>query len=118
VEAPDVSVARPYRSRTVRPVDLESHRSNAAIPVAVVVVVIGLYLGTYSVLLPGFLGLMLLFSSGSLLSTRLNPLSPMFYLTKKPSFLAIGVVFLSSLILFYGAYVYWVHQMGPIVPHF
>jgi hypothetical protein len=112
-----VSVARPYRTRTARPVELETHRSNAAIPVAVAVVVVGLYLGTYSILVPAFLGMTLLFSSGSLLSTRLNPLSPMFYLAKKPSFLAIGVVFLGSLILFYGAYVYWLHQLGPIVPH-
>ena len=112
-----MSVARPYRTRTVRPVDLESRRSNAAIPVAVALVAIGLYLGTYTVLLPALLGLVLLFSSGSLLSTRLNPLSPTFYLSKKPSFLAIGVVFLGALLLLAGAYVLWVHQLGPILPH-
>jgi len=112
-----VSVARPYRTRTARPVELESRRSNAAIPVAVAVVLVGLYLGTYSLLLPALLGLALLFSSGSLLSTRLNPLSPTFYLTKKPSFLAIGVVFLGALILFAGTYELWLHQLGPIVPH-
>lgn len=111
-----MSVARPYRTRTVRPVELESRRSNAAIPVAVALVLIGLYLGTYTVLLPGLLGLVLLFSSGSLLSTRLNPLSPTFYLTKKPSFLAIGMVFLGALILFAGAYVLWLHHLGPVVP--
>lgn len=112
-----MSVARPYRTRTARPVELESRRSNAAIPVAVAVVLVGLYLGTYSLLLPALLGLALLFSSGSLLSTRLNPLSPTFYLTKKPSFLAIGVVFLGALILFAGTYELWLHQLGPIVPH-
>jgi hypothetical protein len=112
-----VSVARPYRTRTVRPVELESRRSNAAIPVAVAVVLAGLYLGTYTLLLPALLGLVLLFSSGSLLSTRLNPLSPTFYLTKKPSFLAIGVVFLGALVLFAGTYELWLHQLGPVVPH-
>jgi hypothetical protein len=112
-----VSVARPYRNRPVRAIDLESHRSNAAIPVAVVVVVLGLYLGTYSIVLTVLLGLALLLSAGSLLSTRLNPLSPTFYLSKKPSFLAIGVVFLGALILFGGAYTLWLHQMGPLVPH-
>ncbi len=113
-----MSTARAYRTRQVRPTELESRRSNAAIPVAVFVVLVGLYVGTYTVLLPAFLGLVLLFSSGSLLSTRLNPLSPTFYLTKKPSFLAIGVVFLGALILLGGAYVLYVHQLGPVVPHF
>jgi hypothetical protein len=112
-----VSVARPYRTRPVRTVELESRRSNAAIPVAVVLVILGLYLGSVSIALTALLGLALLFSAGSLLSTRLNPLSPTFYLTKKPSFLAIGVVFLGSLILFAGAYILWVHNMGPLVPH-
>jgi hypothetical protein len=112
-----VSVARPYRTRPARTVELESRRSNAAIPVAVVLVIIGLYLGSVSIVLTALLGLALLFSAGSLLSTRLNPLSPTFYLTKKPSFLAIGVVFLGALILFAGAYTLWVHNMGPLVPH-
>ncbi|MGA8543198.1 MAG: hypothetical protein WB947_06665 [Thermoplasmata archaeon] len=111
-----MSVARPYRTRTVRPVELENRRSNAAIPVAVVLVVLGLYLSRFSILVTVLLALVLLFSAGSLLSTRLNPLSPTFYLTRKPSFLAIGVVFLSSLILFGGAYYLWVHGMGHVLP--
>jgi hypothetical protein len=112
-----VSVARPYRSRTARPTDLVSRRSNAAIPVAVAVVLVGLYLGSYWVLATALLGVTLLVSSGSLLSTRLNPLSATFYLDKKPSFLAIGVVFLGALILFGGTYYLWLHHLGPIVPH-
>jgi len=112
-----VSVARPYRSRTVRPVDLESRRSNAAIPVAVGVVLVGLYLASYTILVTALLGLVLLVSSGSLLSTRLNPLSPTFYLTKKPSFLAIGVVFLGAVILFGATYYLWLHHLGAVVPH-
>jgi len=112
-----VSVARPYRTRPAGAVELESRRSDAAIPVAVVLVVLGLYVGTYSIVLTILFGLGLLFSAGSLLSTRLNPLSPTFYLTRKPSFLAIGVVFLGSLILLGGAYTLWVHQWAPLVPH-
>jgi len=112
-----MSVARPYRTRPTRVATVASRRSNAAIPVAVGLVVLGLYLGTYSVLLTGFLGLALLFSAGSLLSTRLNPLSATFYIDRKPSFLAIGVVFLGALILFGGAYLLWVRQLGPLVPH-
>jgi hypothetical protein len=112
-----VAAARPYRSRPARPVEVGSQRSNAAIPVAVALVVVGLYLGTYTILLTAFFGLVLLLSAGSLLSTRLNPLSPGFYLAKKPSFLAIGTVFLAALILFGGAYTLWAHQLGPLVPH-
>jgi hypothetical protein len=82
----------------------------------VAVVVLGLYLGTYAILVTALLGLILLFSAGSLLSTRLNPLSSTFYLTRKPSFLAIGVVFLGALVLFGGAYTLWVHQVAPIIP--
>ena len=106
----------PPPRRRVRPAVLESRRSNAAIPVAVTVVLLGLYLGAYSVLVTGLLGLILLVSAGSLLSTRLNPLSPTFYLTRKPSFLAIGIVFLGALVLFGGAYFLWTQHGGPLFP--
>ncbi len=112
-----MSVARPYRSRTVPAAEVVPERSNAAIPIAVAVVLIGLYLGTYSVLLPALLGVALLLSSGSLLSTRINPLSATYYLTRKPSFLAIAVVFLGALLLFAATYELWVHQVGPVLPH-
>ena len=112
-----MAVARPYRTRPTRVTTVGARRSNAAIPFAVGLVVLGLYLGTYSILLTGLLGVGLLFSAASLLSTRLNPLSATFYVDRKPSFLAIGVVFLSSLILFGGAYLLWVRQLGPLVPH-
>jgi hypothetical protein len=111
-------VARPYRTRIAPTSQVETERSNAAIPVAVVLVVIGLYLGSYSLLLTAVFGLVLLASTGSLLSTRLNPLSASFYLTKKPSFLAIGIVFLGSMILLAGAYTLWLHQAGPLLPNF
>ena len=84
-----------------------AERSHAAIPVAVVVVGLGLYLATYSLLIPALLGLLLFTSGLSLLSSRLNPLSPHFYLTKKPSWAAIGVVFLGALALVAEAYELW-----------
>jgi hypothetical protein len=112
-----VSLPPPPRPRRVRPVPApEPRRSNAAIPVAVALVVAGLYLGTYTVLLTALFGLVLLVAAGSLLSTRLNPLSPTFYLTKKPSFLAIGVVFLGALVLFAGAYTLFTSHAGPLMP--
>jgi hypothetical protein len=112
-----VSGGRPLPPSRARRVPPEARRSNAAIPVAVVLVGVGLYLGTYTLLLPAFIGLLLLVSAGSLLSTRLNPLSPTYYLTRKPSFLAIGVVFFGALILFGAAYLLWTEHGGPIVPH-
>ncbi|HTW76732.1 MAG TPA: hypothetical protein VMG14_03085 [Thermoplasmata archaeon] len=81
-------------------------------------VAIGLYLGTYTILITALLGLVLLVSAGSLLSTRLNPLSAGYYLTRKPSFAAIGIVFLGALVLFGGAYLIWTQHAGPVVPHF
>ena len=110
-------MARPTRTVRARPVELENRRSNAAIPVAVALVVLGLYLASYSILLTALFGFVLLLSAGSLLSTRLNPLSATFYLTRKPSFLAIGVVFLGALILFGGAYLLWTEHGGPLLPH-
>lgn len=105
---------RPAPSRPDRESSIESRRSNAAIPVAVGVVLLGLYLGQYSLLAPGSLGFLLVFSGLSFLSTRINPLSPHFYLTRKPSWLATGVVFLGGLILVYDAYVLFVHQFGSV----
>jgi hypothetical protein len=111
---------REYR-RPVRPDRLEARpaeRSNAAIPVAVVVVGVGLYFGTYSLVIPGALGLLLLVSGTSFLSSRLNPLSTHFYLSRKPSWAAIGVVFLGAVALFAEAYELWLRG-GParLLPH-
>jgi len=86
-----------------------AERSNAAIPVAVVVVGIGLYFGTYSLIVPAVLGFVLLVSGTSFLSSRLNPLSVHFYLTRKPSWAAIAVVFLGALALFAETYELWLH---------
>ncbi len=91
-------------------------RSNAAIPVALVVVGVGLYLSRYTILLPALFGLFLLWAGGSFLSTRLNPLSAHFYLTTKPSWTAVLVVFLGSFALLGAAYVLYLDHFGPLLP--
>ena len=119
-----MSNARAYRSVYHRPTtpppnraaEAETKRSHAAIPVAVVLAGVGLYLSQFTVLLTGLFGVVLFFAGLSFLSTRLNPLSPHFYLTRKPSWLAIGVVFLSAFVLFAAAYELVVHGLAPIVP--
>jgi predicted benzoate:H+ symporter BenE len=119
-----VSGARAYRSVYHRPVnpppnraaETERKRSHAAIPVAIVFVVLGLYLSQFTILITALLGIVLFFAGASFLSTRLNPLSPHFYLTRKPSWLAIGVVFLSAFALLGAAYWLFVHGLAPIVP--
>ncbi len=103
---------RPNRAAIV-----ENRRSNAAIPVALVLLGIGLYLGRYTLLVPAVLGVVLLCAGGSFLSTRINPLSPHFYLTKKPTWLAVGVVFLGALILFYDTWLLFEQQFGPLAGH-
>ena len=110
--------AHPEPGGPNRAATLENRRSNAAIPVVVVLVILGLYLGRYSFFAPAALGLALLYYGGSFLSTRLNPLSPNYYLTRKPSWLAVGVVFLGALGLCWYAYTLLVHQVGGVVPHF
>jgi len=109
--------ARPPAGRPRRAAEVESRRSNAAIPVAIVLAGVGLYFGQYSLLVPGLLGLVLFASGASFLSTRLNPLSPTFYLTRKPSWLAVGVVFLGALVLFADTYVLLKEQFGPFLSH-
>jgi len=106
------------RERLERLQERPAERSHAAIPIAVVVVIVGLYLGTYSLLIPAVLGLVLLVSGTSLTSSRLNPLSPHFYLTRKPSWAAIGVVFLGALALLAEAYALWVQGgLARLLPH-
>jgi hypothetical protein len=120
-----VSGERVYRSTYHRPTnpppnraaEAETKRSHAAIPVAIVLLVVGLYLSRFTVILTALIGIALFFSGTSFLSTRLNPLSPHFYLTRKPSWLAIGVVFLTSFGLVAAAYELYVHGLAPIFPH-
>lgn len=91
-------------------------RSHAAAYAALAVLVLGLYLGQYSILVSAGLGISLLFTAGSFLSARLNPLSIGFYLTTKPSWTSILLVFLSALALLGAAYYDFVHGIAPIVP--
>ena len=79
---------------------------------------IGLYLARYTVLLPALFGLALLWAGVAFLSTRLNPLSAHFYLTTKPSWSAIGIVFLSAFALFGAAYEFYHARWAPVLPHF
>jgi hypothetical protein len=108
--------ARPPAGRPNRAAEVESRRSNAAIPAAIAVVAFGVYFGKFSILITALLGVALLYSGGSFLSARLNPLSPSFYLTRKPTWAAIGVVFLGALALLGGAYAMWLHGFGPVLP--
>jgi len=112
---------RPERRRSPRLDRLEPRppeRSHAAIPVAIVVVALGLYLDLYSLLVPAVLGLVLLLSALSFLSSRVNPLSVHFYLTRKPSWAAVGVVLLGALALFAEAYELWLRGgVGRLFPH-
>ena len=112
-----------YRPRTVlRPPRRaasnasERRRSHAAVPVAIAVVILGLALGTYTVVVPVLLGLLLLGVAVSFLSSRLNPLSVGFYLNVKPSWTAIGVVALGALVLFAAAWWYWTRDVAAILP--
>ncbi len=108
--------ARPVAYRPARSEEASRRRSNAAVPVALVLVLVGLYLGSYSLLAPAALGAILLVSGGSFLSARLNPLSPHFYLTRKPSWLAVAVVFLGALALLWDAYRLLAGRFGSFVP--
>lgn len=93
-----------------------ARRSHAAIPVAVAVVLAGLFLSHYSIVVPGLLGVALLASGLSFLSSRLNPLSPHYYLDRKPSWAATGVLFLGALVLLGETYALWVSGAAPLVP--
>lgn len=110
---------RPAHVRPKRappPPEEPKRRSHAAAPVAVVVLFAGLLLGTVTVVLPFLLGAFLLLSTFSFLSTRLNPFSIGFYLRTKPSWTAIGVMFLSAVLLLVAAWAYYVHGIGPLMP--
>jgi hypothetical protein len=58
----------------------------------------------------------MLVTGGSFLSARLNPFAIGFYLTTKPSWTAIGVVFLTAVVLLYSAYAFFVHGIAPVIP--
>jgi hypothetical protein len=114
-----MSSAPPRRTRTVRRApDGAPRRSHAAIPVAVILVGIGLYLARFTLLVPALFGFFLLCAGASFLSTRVNPLSAHFYLPTKPSWTAVLVVFLGSFALFGAAYTLYLEHFAPLLPRF
>ena len=109
--------ARPPAGRPARAAEVESRRSHAAIPVVVFLVALGAFGSQYTILIPALLGVILLYAGAAFLSTRLNPLSATFYLTKKPSWSAVGVVFLGAFGLLALTYEMWLRGLGPVLPH-
>lgn len=91
-------------------------RSHAAMPLAVAFLFVGLLLGSYTVVVPAILGVVLLLTALSFLSSRLNPFSLGYYLTIKPSWPTIGLLFLASVVLFGAAWGYYVTGFAPVVP--
>lgn len=92
-------------------------RSHVAIVPALLLLGVGWYLARFSILFPAILAFFLLSGALGLLGSRLNPLSTSFYLTTKPSWSAIGTVFLAGGALLWMTYEYYLHSWGPIIPH-
>jgi hypothetical protein len=91
-------------------------RSHIAIVPALILLGVGWYLARYSVIFPALIGFVLLSGALGLLGSRLNPLSSAFYLTTKPSWTAIGTVFLTGAVLLWMTYEFYVHSWGPVFP--
>ena len=92
-------------------------RSHIAIVPALILLGVGWYLARYSIIFPALIGFVLLSGALGLLGSRVNPLSTAFYLTTKPSWSAIGTVFLTATALLWVTYEYYVHSWGPVFPH-
>ncbi|MCI4352023.1 MAG: hypothetical protein L3K14_01350 [Thermoplasmata archaeon] len=92
------------------------HRSHVAILPAILLLAVGWYLARYSVIFPAVIGFFLLSGALGLLGSRLNPLATSFYLTTKPSWTAIGTVFLTGGVLLWMTYEYYFHAGGPVLP--
>jgi hypothetical protein len=92
-------------------------RSHIAVVPAFILLGLGWFLAHYTIIFPAIFGFLLLSGALGLLGSRLNPLSTSFYLTTKPSWTAIGTVFLAGGILLWMTYEYYVHSWGPVVPH-
>ena len=92
-------------------------RSHVAIVPALILLGVGWYLARYSIIFPAILGFFLLSGALGLLGSRVNPLSTAFYLNTKPSWSAIGTVFLTGAVLLWMTYEYYLHSWAPLVPH-
>ncbi|MCI4338547.1 MAG: hypothetical protein L3J72_04525 [Thermoplasmata archaeon] len=86
-------------------------RSHAAAYASVAVLLLGVWLSSYSFLFPALLAVLLVGVGLSFLSTRVNPFSVGYYLNTKPSWTAIAAVFLTALFLASLAYADW-HSGG------
>lgn len=91
-------------------------RSHIAILPALILLGVGWYLARYSIIFPALIGFVLLSGALGLLGSRVNPLSTAFYLTTKPSWTAIGAVFLTGAVLLWMTYEYYVHSWAPVFP--
>jgi hypothetical protein len=91
-------------------------RSNAAGYTAIGLVIVAVFLVHYTLLIPVLIGSVLLSAGVSLLGTRLNPLTPTFYLTTKPTWSSIGLVFLAGVGLWAMAYDCWRAGLAPLFP--
>ena len=99
------------------PAEAVQRRSHVAIVPALVLLAVGWYLSRYTIIFPAVIGAFLLSGALGLLGSRLNPLSTAFYLTTKPSWSAIGTVFLSGAALLWITYEYYLHSWAPVLPH-
>jgi hypothetical protein len=95
----------------------ERRRSHAAVIPSLVLLGVGVWLGTITILFEGILAVVLLGGAFTLLGSRLNPLSIGFYLSTKPSWTAIGTVFVSGWVLLAMTYIDYVRAWGPVLPH-
>jgi hypothetical protein len=92
-------------------------RSHVAVVPALILLGVGWYLARFSILFPAIIGFVLLSGALGLLGSRMNPLSTAFYLTIKPSWTAIGTVFLTAMVLLAMTYEYYIHSWAPVLPH-
>ena len=110
--------AQGYRTSSVRYRAETPTRSHAAIPAAIVLVLVGLYLASYTVIVPAIIGLVLFSVALTFVSSRVNPLSTSFYLDTKPSGLAIAVLFVAGFGMLYASYLLYERHYAPVFPHF
>jgi hypothetical protein len=110
-------VASSTPESTPPPATEQTHqRSHIAVIPALILLAVGWYLARYSIIFPAIIGFFLLSGALGLLGSRLNPLSTAFYLTTKPSWTAIGTVFLTGGVLLWMTYEYYIHAWGPLIP--
>ena len=95
---------------------MPARRSHAAAYAALALLLLGWLLLSWTILIPILLAFFLLSAGVAFLGTRLNPLSVGFYLTTKPSWSAIAVVFLTGFALLAIVYTTWKQGTFHVVP--